>query len=76
MVHVVSETNWLAMLDADRRGLGLRSPASAAVMSEVEDRLGRSFPADLASLLRIANGFDDLSGEWQCATFRLDRLAS
>lgn len=59
--------DWIAILDAERRGLRLGSPASDAELSDTEAALGRPLPFDLSSLLRVANGFDDLAGQWQCA---------
>jgi len=63
----VRTTDWLAVLDADRRGLRLGPPASEADLTALESRVGYRLPVDLRSLLAAANGFEDLGGQWQCA---------
>jgi cell wall assembly regulator SMI1 len=63
----MSGTDWRALLDPDRRGLQLGPPASAGDLSELEARIGQSIPTDLRDLLAVANGFDDLAGQWQVA---------
>jgi hypothetical protein len=59
--------DWLALLDAERHGLALGNPASDAELADAEEQLSQPLPAELASLLRVANGFDDSSGQWQCS---------
>ena len=71
----MTETDWLAILDADRRGLDLGAPASDASLSALAARLGRPVPADLRSLLTVADGFQDRAGQWQCAWIA-DRIAA
>jgi hypothetical protein len=60
-------TDWQALLDPDRRGLRLGAPASAGDLSSLETRIGHPVPADLRNMLMVANGFDDLAGQWQVA---------
>jgi hypothetical protein len=63
----VPTTDWLSVFDADRRNLRLGSPASEAELTALEAKLGHRLPGDLRSLLAVANGFEDLGGQWQCA---------
>lgn len=60
-------TDWLALLDADRRGLRLGGPASREDLSALETEIGQSIPTDLRDFLAVANGVDDLAGQWQIA---------
>jgi cell wall assembly regulator SMI1 len=60
-------TDWQAVLDPDRRGLRLGPPASVGDLASLETQIGHPVPADLRDMLSVANGFDDLAGQWQVA---------
>jgi hypothetical protein len=60
-------TDWLALLDANRRGLRLGPSATVGELLSLETQIGHPIPTDLRNLLNVANGFEDLGGQWQVA---------
>lgn len=68
-------TDWPVVLDAPRLGIALGGPATNDSIRECEAKLGVPLPRDLAELLRFADGFHDVGGQWDCA-WSATRIAS
>jgi hypothetical protein len=60
-------TDWRGLLDPDRHGLRFGPPASVTELSALEAQIGRPVPANLGELLKVANGVEDIAGQWQVA---------
>ncbi|MEV4599228.1 SMI1/KNR4 family protein [Amycolatopsis sp. NPDC049253] len=59
--------DWTSVLKPEPHNLRLRSGASAGRLAVLDRALGTAVPPQLRDLLAFSDGFEDLTGQWECA---------